>query len=102
MGLHGFLQGYSERERHDSSVGIATGYGLDGGVVFPAGTRNFSLLHIIQTGSEARQPQWVPGVVSAEVKRPEREANLSPPSSVEFKNGGAVTPLPHTSSKHSA
>jgi hypothetical protein len=29
------------------------------------------------------------------VKRPKREADHSPPSSVQFRNGGAVPPLPH-------
>jgi hypothetical protein len=40
----------------DSSVGIATGYGLDDrmiGVQFPVGTGNFSLRHRVQTGSGA-------------------------------------------------
>jgi hypothetical protein len=41
----------------DSSVGIATGYGLDDrmiGVRFPAGVGNSSLRHRVQTGSGAR------------------------------------------------
>jgi hypothetical protein len=40
----------------DSSVGIATSYGLDdqmNGVRFPAGAGNFSLRHRVQTGSGA-------------------------------------------------
>jgi hypothetical protein len=36
------------------------------------------------------------------VKRPVREANHSPLASVEVKNGGAIPPLPHTSSCHGA
>jgi hypothetical protein len=32
------------------------------------------------------------------IKRQGREADHSPPSSVEDKNGRAITPLPHTSS----
>jgi hypothetical protein len=35
----------------NSSVGVATGYGLDGWVWFPVRTRNLSLLHSVQTGS---------------------------------------------------
>jgi hypothetical protein len=38
----------------DSSVGIATGYGLDDwmiGIRFPAGSGNFSLQHRVQTDS---------------------------------------------------
>jgi hypothetical protein len=37
-------------------------------------------------------------VFSSGVKRPVHEAEHSPPSSAEFKNGGAILPLPHTSS----
>jgi hypothetical protein len=33
---------------------------------------------------------------------PGREADHSPPSSAEFKNGGATPPLPHTPSLRSA
>jgi hypothetical protein len=40
--------------------------------------------------------QWVPGALSPEVKRPEREAYHSPPSSAEVKKVGAIPPLPHT------
>jgi hypothetical protein len=36
------------------------------------------------------------------VKRPEREAEHSPPSSTKAKNGVALPPLPHTSSWPSA
>jgi hypothetical protein len=35
------------------SVGIATGYKLDGQFQFPVGERDFTLLHIVQTGSGA-------------------------------------------------
>jgi hypothetical protein len=38
--------------------------------------------------------QWVLGALSPGVKRPGREADHSPPSSAEVKNGGAVNPLP--------
>jgi hypothetical protein len=41
--------------------------------------------------------QLVPGVVSPEVKRLGGEDH-SIPSSVEVRNGGAITPLLHTSS----
>jgi hypothetical protein len=39
-----------------------------------------------------------PGAISARVKRPEREADHSHPSSAEVKNGRAISPFPHTSS----
>jgi hypothetical protein len=42
--------------------------------------------------------QWAPGAVSPEVMRLDREADYSPPSSVEVKNGEAIPLLPHTSS----
>jgi hypothetical protein len=45
-----------------SSIGIATGYGLDdrgAGVRFPAGAGNFSLHHRVQTGSGAH-PAFYP------------------------------------------
>jgi hypothetical protein len=39
--------------------------------------------------------QWVPGALFPGVKRPGLEADHSPPSSAEFKNGGTIPPLPH-------
>jgi hypothetical protein len=39
--------------------------------------------------------QWVPGALPPGVKRQRREADQSPPSSAEVKNGGAIPPLPH-------
>jgi hypothetical protein len=37
--------------------------------------------------------QWVPGMISVRETRPGREADQSPSSSVEVKNGGAIPPL---------
>jgi hypothetical protein len=89
----------------DGSVGIALGYGLDdrgSRVRFPAGAGNFSLHYRIQNVSlgPTQQPiQWVPGVLSLDVKRPGREVDHSPPSGAEAKNAcGAIPPLPNTSS----
>jgi hypothetical protein len=39
--------------------------------------------------------QWVHGAVSPTVTWRGREADLSPPSSAEVKNGEAIPPLPH-------
>jgi hypothetical protein len=39
--------------------------------------------------------QCVPGALSLGIKQPRREADHSPPSSAEVKNGGAIPPLPH-------
>jgi hypothetical protein len=59
----------------DSSVGIATGYGLDDrriGVRVPVGSRIFSTSSIPILGPTQPPIQWVPGV-----KRPWREADHS-------------------------
>jgi hypothetical protein len=79
-----------EIKSRDSSVGIAPGYGLDdrGSMVrFAAGAGNFSLHHRVQNGSGVRPASYpmVPGALSLGVKRPEREAHYSPPSSAEVK-----------------
>jgi hypothetical protein len=49
---------------HDSSVGIALGYGLDdrgSRVRYPAGTGNFSLHHRVQNGSGAHPASYPMG-----------------------------------------
>jgi hypothetical protein len=72
-----------------SSVCIATGYGLDDrmiGVRFPAGARNFSLHHRVQTGSGAHaapSPMGTGGCSPG--ARPGRETDHSPPSNAEVK-----------------
>jgi hypothetical protein len=57
------------------------------GVRIPARAGNFSFDIVHRTALGPTQPpiQWVPGALSLEVKRPEREADHSPPSSVEVK-----------------
>jgi hypothetical protein len=84
------------RQVCDSSVGIVTGYGLDdrgSGVQFPAGAGNFSLHHHVQNGSgpPSLLSNGYQGALSLEVKRPEREADHSPPSSAEVKNAWGYT-----------
>jgi hypothetical protein len=79
-----------------SSVGIALGYGLgDWGsrVRFPAGAGNFSLHHRVQNNSGAHSASYPMGtrVSFPVVKRPERETDHSPPSSVEVKNAWSYT-----------
>jgi hypothetical protein len=86
----------------DSSVGIALGYGLnDNGsrVRFPAGAVNFSLHHRVQNGSGTHPASYPMGTraLSLWVKRPGREADHSPPSSVEVKEFVALylhSPIP--------
>jgi hypothetical protein len=52
----------------DISVSIATGYGLDGrgiAVQFPAGTRDSSVLHSMQTGSGTHNVSYPVGTRSS-------------------------------------
>jgi hypothetical protein len=78
-----------------SSVDADTGYGLDGLESIPVkGERLFSWTRL--------GPTWppihaVPGTLSQGVKRPGREADHSPPSSTEVKNGGTTLLLPNMS-----
>jgi hypothetical protein len=54
----------------------------------------FSLRHCVRTGSGAHlqtPTQWVPRALTPWVKRPGREADHSPPSSVEVKNVWSYT-----------
>jgi hypothetical protein len=86
-------------QSRDSSVATATGYGLDSRGSIPSRS-NIFLFSISSklTLRPALQPiQWVLRVISPMEKRPGREADQSPPSSVEVKNGGAIPPLPHMS-----
>jgi hypothetical protein len=76
---------------HDSSVGIALGYGLDdrgSRVRIPAGSGNFLFTTASRMALGPTQPpiQWVPGSLSLGVRRPGREADHSLPSSTEVKN----------------
>jgi hypothetical protein len=88
----------------DSSVGIATGYGLycRGS---NTGKENYSLFSTqsrLGLGPTKPPIQCVPEEISLGVKQPERGTNNSHPSSVKIKNDGAILPFPHTSSWHSA
>jgi hypothetical protein len=56
----------------------------------------FSITSTPALGPTQPPIQWVPGVKSG------RETGLSPPSSAEVKNGGAIPPLYYMSSRHSA
>jgi hypothetical protein len=74
----------------DSSVGIATGYGLDDrmiGIRFPARAGNFSLRYHVQNGSGAHPASYPIGTGGSFPggKRPGREADHSSPSSAEVK-----------------
>jgi hypothetical protein len=77
-------------ESRDSSVGIALSYGMDdrgSRVRLPAGLEIFIFTTVSRTALGPTQPpiQWVLGAISLRVKRPDREADHSPPSSAEVK-----------------
>jgi hypothetical protein len=79
----------------DGPVGIALGYGLDdrgSRVRFPEGLRIFLFTTASRTAVGPSQPpiQRVRRALSAGVKRPGREADHSPPPSVEVEGGVEV------------
>jgi hypothetical protein len=96
-----WLKSDSNKDTLHSSVGIATG--LTARVRFPA-VHDFSLPHSVQTDSGAHPASYPmgTGALSPGVKRLGCEAGHSAPSSTEVKHGGAIPPLPHMSSWHSA
>jgi hypothetical protein len=65
-----------------SSVGIATGYRLDGPGIESRWGRDFPYLSRPALGPTQPPVQWVPGLPGGR-KRPGRDADPSPPSSVE-------------------
>jgi hypothetical protein len=73
--------------------------GWTAGVRFPAGARDFSLLSV-QTHSRVHPASYPVGNRGSFPggKVAGHEADHSPPSSAKVKNGGAIPPLPHTSS----
>jgi hypothetical protein len=88
----------SIRRSRDSSVGITTGYGLDDrgvGVRVPV-VKNFYFSTLSRPALGSTQPpiQWVPGALSAGVKRPGRKADHSSPASAEVKNMWMYTSTP--------
>jgi hypothetical protein len=85
------------------AVGSVSGDGLNSPGSISRHGQNFSPLHSVQTSSGAYPmstgaslSRFPPGV-----KRSGREADHSPPSNAEVKNGGAVPPLPRMFSWHS-
>jgi hypothetical protein len=80
-----------------SSVGVATGYGTGRSGFYSRHGKIFRFSATSRQVLGSTQPpiQWVPGAPSPGVKRPGREADHSPPTSAEAKNGGAIPPLPY-------
>jgi hypothetical protein len=79
-----------------SVVGIATGYGLDGGGLggrVPVGSRIFSSPSRPDRLWGTRNFQWVTGALPG-VKLPEREADHSPPANAEVKKMWIYTSTP--------
>jgi hypothetical protein len=76
----------------ESSVGIATGYRLDGRTSIPGRDKIF--IFSIASRLALGPTQLVPGTVSSGVKQPRSEAVHSTPSSAEVKNAGAIPSLP--------
>jgi hypothetical protein len=78
----------------DSVVGIATGYRLDEwGLDFESQWgQEFSVLHVVQTGSGVHPTSYPMGTQG--VKRPRREADHSPPTSPEVKKMSIYTSTP--------
>jgi hypothetical protein len=79
---------FSQNKSQGSSVRIEIGYRLDdrgSGFDFRRGLGIFLFSTVFRPALGPTQPpiQWVPGAPSLEVNQPQREANHSPPSSVE-------------------
>lgn len=82
----------------DSTIDIATGYGLDNqgvGIRVPV-RQEFSLLKVIQAGSGVHPASYLVGTGGSfsGVKQPGREADHSPPSSAEAKKTWIYTSTP--------
>jgi hypothetical protein len=76
------MQANISKSRPGSSVGIATGYGLDGSGIDSRYGRDSPHLSRPALGSTQTSVQWIPGL-SPGRKRPGRDADPSPPSSAE-------------------
>jgi hypothetical protein len=83
----GYLSGYSEGLR----VGRPGFHSRQEQEIFL-----FSTVSRLALGPTQPPIQWVLGAFSPGAKRPGREANHSPLSSAEVKNGGAIPPLQNT------
>jgi hypothetical protein len=83
----------------DDAVGVATGYGMDGrgvGVRVPVGDKISLLSMLFRRVLGPIQPpiRWFSGTLFPRVKRPGREADYSPSTSVEVMNTWIYTSTP--------
>jgi hypothetical protein len=80
-----------------SSVGIATGYGLEGRDSIPGGRKRFfstpQCPDELWGSPNFLSNGWVPRFLPLGVKQPGLEADHTPPSSAEVSNGGAIPPF---------
>jgi hypothetical protein len=79
---------------------LATGYEMDGWGS-NSGKDKICLFKASSPVLGPKQPpiRWIPAAIFLWVKRPGFDAEHSPPSSAEGKNGGAIPSLPHISSR---
>jgi hypothetical protein len=78
-------------------AGIVQSVQRQAGIWFPAGARDFSLLHSVQTGYAAH-PASYPSVTGGSFLGVKADEAWSwPPSISKVKKGSAAPPLPHTS-----
>jgi hypothetical protein len=97
--INNFRKGTEHVWERVRSVGIGTGYRLDGQCTIPGSARLFSY-------PQRPDRLWGPPTVLSNMyqgsvlglKRPGRDADHSPPSIAEAKNGRAIPPVPHMSS----
>jgi hypothetical protein len=97
-GVIGNLRYTHNIRSRDSAACKVTGYGLktDGLEFESRWVKDFSLLHVVQTGSEAHPascPMSTGGSIPG-VKRQGREADHSPPASAEVKKTWVYTSTP--------
>jgi hypothetical protein len=103
--MHSVLTVFTSRRSYvrsrDSSVDIATrllaGRPRTRGSILGSGKKLFSITSTVALSPTHHPIQWILGAVSPRVKQQGREADPSPPSGGEVKNGEAILSLPHAS-----
>jgi hypothetical protein len=88
--------GSTQRPLQDSSVGIVTGYGLDGQNLVPLICKIFATPWWQDSGAYPVSCPMGSGTLSPGIKQQESEADRSPPPNAKISYGGTIPPLPHT------